>query len=165
MKKIRVYSSYFDYLIGSEDIIVPSKQGGFKIDKAGKFIEKPPSKVVKEFEKIMKTKVIPHFKDKFVYYGDHWPIKDLLFVYIEMGFHKNDFKERDCDNTAKAVLDSMKKTIFDDDSQVVSLIVQKCIAKTPYLVVGIKKRRNDTIQAVPFPELFRYRHVQDESEP
>lgn len=162
----KIYSSEFDYLIFSEDVI-PSKKSRHKRKRIIPFLKWPTylapvkdSPAVRAFEEKMRSKTIPEFGDKFEYYGKNWPIgkEHFLYVYIEAGFTAKDFKEKDTDNLPKVVLDSMKGTIFEDDNQVTSLLVQKCISENPYFVVAIKKRSHKEIVNNPFPKkLFTLR--------
>lgn len=48
-------------------------------------------------------------------------------------------KKPDCDNMAKIVLDALNDIAYDDDSQIVSLKVQKLYGEPPHTVVKLKR--------------------------
>ncbi len=68
-----------------------------------------------------------------------------LEVLITVSCNKKRFYEVDVDNLAKAVLDSMNGLIFDDDSQVTSLISKKYIEPNGKngILIGIVKITED----------------------
>lgn len=49
-------------------------------------------------------------------------------------------KKPDCDNLAKTILDALNGRAFKDDSQVVSLLVEKYYAEEPRVEVELKAR-------------------------
>ena len=70
--------------------------------------------------------------------------------------NKRDYKSKDVDNIAKAILDAMKGIVFIDDVQVRYLAIQKCIGE-PNLFIGILKyngKENFLIASIP--KLFSY---------
>lgn len=48
-------------------------------------------------------------------------------------------KKIDCDNLAKAILDSLNKIAYHDDSQVSRLIVEKYYGETPMVCISLKE--------------------------
>ena len=125
-----------DFLFGSANEKIPSKQEGFKPIK-GILIEndeqtiinnlyqkRPSSRSVNDFEKMIQKQLISsgfqnNTLNKF----------DTFEVIITLTMPKNKLYTIDLDNIAKTVLDSIKGYIFEDDSQVCTLICRKSISK------------------------------------
>lgn len=78
--------------------------------------------------------------------ADH-PIKHpkKLDIVISISTKERRFFEVDVDNLAKMVLDCLKGIIFEDDSQVVNLLVSKYVHlnKEPSLTIAIKSLKTD----------------------
>jgi len=135
---------YYDAVLGSGHIVVPSKTMGFKKNELGEIELKPPTKSVKEFQDWMKSDHLKEHLDNNDFYEWNWPLKGNLFMYIILGFTQKDFKTKDVDNTIKPLIDSMKEIVFDDDVQITQLAVTKNLSPNePYFIIGIKRLNKD----------------------
>lgn len=57
------------------------------------------------------------------------PIHKSVCLIVSLGFFVPHLRHRDVDNLAKAVLDGLKHTVFEDDDQVIQLLVSKDFSK------------------------------------
>ncbi len=124
-----------DILFGSMNQTIPSKKEDFKPVKVRHvtedgiekilndfYLKKPSSKSVKEFENLIRDNILStNLISKKI------AMPSLVEVVITISLTKSNFFNIDLDNIAKTVLDSLKGLLFDDDSQVVNLIVKKDI--------------------------------------
>ena len=141
------------HLFGFFGDIVPTKQDKFKpidviaVDEDGNetvlnniYAKKPDKDAVLKFNSFIKSLIEENFnKDDFI------SMPNELEVLITVSCNKRRFYEVDVDNLAKSVLDSMNGLIFEDDSQVTSLISKKYIEPNGKIgiLIGIVKITED----------------------
>lgn len=132
-KTVDLYMNpYYDTVLSTLNIIVPSNQYSHKKDDRGQLILNPPTKGVREFEYWMKEEYLK----KINAFG--WPLKGDLFVLLDIRLTKKEYSIKDVDNIARSLIDSMKGIVFDDDVQICSLIIVKSIDDVPGFVIAIK---------------------------
>ncbi len=82
----------------------------------------------------------------------------LIEIVLSISMSKNRFWDVDVDNIAKLILDEMKGIVFEDDSQVCSLIVTKYIrTEEPIngIIIGITKLTEERKGFISDVWLFR----------
>lgn len=144
-----------DILFGSMNHTIPSKKEDFKpilvreVNEDGVekilndfYLKKPSSQSVKDFENLTRQNILSANLN-----SKKFNMPSLVEVVITISIIKSNFFNIDLDNIAKTVLDSLKGLLFDDDSQVVNLIVKKDIHpnNTPgyfIAVTELKEGRN-----------------------
>ena len=64
-------------------------------------------------------------------------------IEVSIEFFLKDRHRKDLDNLSKAILDSIKHVLFDDDSQVVKLTLSKSVDReVPRVVIDVKEASN-----------------------
>lgn len=133
-----------DFLFGYfGDLIVPTKQDGFKPIDVIETNENGEEAVLKNFYmKNPETSSVLKFREyiqgiarKNISKKNRINKPHNVQVHLSISITEKRFYEVDVDNLAKAVLDSLNEIAFEDDSQVSSLIVEKHIH--PMKVNGI----------------------------
>lgn len=94
----------------------------------GKFASVYMSKAGKDLKESYQWQLKSQYKGK--------PKKDDLDLRVELFF--GDKRKRDIDNYSKILLDSMSKIIFEDDSQIQSILIIKNIdIKNPRIEISL----------------------------
>lgn len=81
----------------------------------------------------------------------------LIEVYLSITMTEKRFKQVDVDNLAKSVLDCLTGVVYEDDSQISSLIVQKSDhpMKVDSILIGITSLTNDRNGLIGNISLFK----------
>ena len=124
---------FYDTVLGTLFENVPSKQIDYKKNKQGIYELKPPTQSVKKFSSWLKTYYLPELEPHY-----EWPLKGSLLFYAEITLKKKEYETKDVDNLAKALIDSMKGVVFEDDVQIKTLIINKRKMSFPGFIVAIK---------------------------
>jgi len=132
--KLRVREFYDGGLIQLNNITVPSKRVGYK-KQDGILIAKVPLGVP-QFEEAI--------KEIFSELENDWPLKGRLLVGIAIHLPKKDYKVKDVDNMAKAILDAFCGIAYEDDKQIDCLYVSKDIAEEWSVWIALKTLGNDS---------------------
>ena len=132
-----------DFRFSEGNIIVPSKTMRYKQDPITKRVVKiyPPKSV--NFEKSLNTWLKEETKG-----SSEFPTDREVFVLIVYNFvSKKEYNKCDLDNRTKTILDGMQGVIFQDDSQVRTLLVakknDKKLANSYGVAVSILKNDDD----------------------
>ena len=128
---------FYDTVQATSNVIVPSKQVDYKRNADGLIIVKPPTQSVREFEAWFKEDYLRTVN------AFEWPLRGPLFFYAKIGLTKRDYTTKDLDNIAKVLIDPMKSIVFEDDSQISILLMNKIISE-PHFVIAIKELTNST---------------------
>lgn len=157
----------FGYMGGFED--VPTKQDKFKpvsfkrvvgIDENNKEIELfdvyVSNNKAKEGQKIFEEKFISIIKNEI---DDSHPYKKPLLLEVIVGINVSSKRllSVDLDNLVKAILDCLNGLVYEDDSQIVSLIAGKHVIQDEFVpeisgvMIGVRKLGKDrpVIGSVP----------------
>ncbi len=133
-------NKYYDCLIQLDDARVPSKRVGYKEDN-GILVAKVPIGA-REFEKQIRE----HFKKN---KGPNWPYSGRLLMVIGISMSEKDFVSTDVDNVTKTLLDAFKGILYEDDSEIVSLFVNKVVGDSGHLIALKVLGKEDKAWVVP----------------
>jgi len=115
-------NAYFDYQFGISEII-PSGN-------------RKHGKNAKAFLGVIKQALSDVNQSKI------FPTKELVLIFILQFFaEEKEYKMRDVDNMCKVMLDSLNGRLFDDDSQVKTLLISKQLDKripADFIYIGMK---------------------------
>ena len=131
--KFRVKEFYDGGLIQLKNMTVPSKRVGYK-KQDGILVAKVPLGVPQFEESI---------KEIFSNPANDWPLKGRLLVGIGIHLPKKDYKVKDVDNMAKAILDAFCGIVYEDDKQIDCLYVSKDIAEEWSVWIVLKTLGDD----------------------
>jgi len=128
----------FKPLIGVQGIIKESD--GQEVILNELYVRNPDKDVVKRFEKGLRELLKESIDERY-------PIllPFTLEVVIQITVQQKRFFQVDVDNLAKTVLDCLTGIVFENDSQVINLLVQKSIHpfNIPGIFVGIRRIKDD----------------------
>jgi len=68
-----------------------------------------------------------------------WPLHGRLFVAVSIEMPKSSYLVKDVDNMAKSILDAFRGIAYDDDKQIDSLFVSKCVSAKWRVWIALKK--------------------------
>lgn len=122
---------YYDNVFGTLYVNVPSKRTRYKQDENKKIIKIYEAPSSANFEKEMK-KWLSSEPDP------GWPFKGELFLVISVRLTKKEYLRKDVDNIAKTIIDSLKGVVYEDDTQISSLYVNKRISDVGGFFVAVK---------------------------
>jgi len=124
---------FYDSLFGNLNIVVPSKHLGYKQNEKKRITEIFGTPSSRNFENCLKQALSEDKDPKF-------PFKGKLFLAISLAMSKKDYETKDVDNMIKTLLDAMKGIVYEDDSQICSVFVNKYVTdRTPGFMVGIRE--------------------------
>lgn len=115
----------------------------------------------KENIKAFETKFIDSFKERLT--EEHpYKLEVPIEIYLTIRMSEKRLKSVDLDNLAKCALDVMKGLIFEDDSQIIGLIVFKGVIKDEIvpqlsgLTVGVRllNKRNSLLSGLTFHNFY-----------
>ncbi|HET6246050.1 MAG: RusA family crossover junction endodeoxyribonuclease [Bacteroidetes bacterium] len=122
------------------------------------YVRNPDKEIVKRFEEKFRQSISKDLEKKF-------PIKKpetveiILNIYVE----KKRYFDVDVDNLAKTILDCFSGILIEDDSQVISLLVQKRIGQFNMSGISIGLRKIDDFNKSLFEDikLYYYEEFED----
>lgn len=123
-------SGYFDYQFGLSEIIPSGNKNNGKSAQA--------------FYKVVSQALID------INQSNIFPTKDLVFIFILQFFtDQKEYDRRDVDNMCKTMFASLNGKLFEDDSQVKTLMISKQIDKkipVNFVYIGMKivSQKDDT---------------------
>lgn len=139
-----------DFLFGYfGDLPVSTKQDKFKpidvvgVDPDGNehfsrdfYQKKPPKESIQNFENYIREVASEKFNE-----NNRIKKPADIEVFLSISIKEKRFKQVDVDNLAKSVLDGLNGVAYDDDSQIINLIVKKHIhpMKKDGILIGITK--------------------------
>ena len=133
-EKVTFYQNpFYESLFGNLNAVVPSKRIGYKQNEKKHItrITVTPSSI--DFENQLK-KALSEDKDP------KFPFKGNLFLAISIALSKKDYETKDLDNMIKTLFDGMKGIVYEDDSQICSVFVNKYITdRKQGFMVGIRE--------------------------
>ena len=120
MSKKRNKISSIDYQFGINEII-PATQEAFKDDGFNEKVRKEEKENLKNFKEKLSKELDTELKKQ-----SQFPSNEGVFIFIvQYLISDKDYNNRDLDNMAKTILDVLKKRFYNDDGQVISLLVCK----------------------------------------
>ncbi|RZL41225.1 MAG: RusA family crossover junction endodeoxyribonuclease [Pedobacter sp.] len=134
-----------DYLFGYVgDLIVPTRQGDYRPIPNEKnengedilnnyYVKKPATASQNDFRNYIQGLSKEIFKNIRI------DKPQEIEVLISVSMLEKRYRSVDVDNIAKAVLDSMKEIVFEDDSQIANLIIKKFIYSENSILIGITR--------------------------
>lgn len=124
---------FYDSLFGDLNIGIPSKHLAYKQNKKKRIVKITETPGSRDFENYLGQALLGN-KDP------NFPFKDKLFLAISIAMSKKEYKTKDLDNVVKTLFDAMKGIVYEDNSQICSVFVNKYITdRTPGFMIGIKK--------------------------
>ncbi|NEM96809.1 RusA family crossover junction endodeoxyribonuclease [Pontibacter burrus] len=117
------------------NVAIVNDDGGEEILKDF-YIKNPDSQSIQDFKNLIQKLAKGYFRE------DNKIQKPYeVEIVLSVTMSESRFKQVDVDNIAKTILDSLNDIVFEDDSQVSSLIVNKSIhpMKVDSLLIGITK--------------------------
>lgn len=135
---------FYDSLFGNLNIGIPSKHLGYKQNKKKRIVKITETPGSRDSENYL-GQALPENKDP------KFPFKGSLFLAISIALSKKDYETKDLDNMIKTLFDAMKGIVYEDDSQICSVFVNKYMTdKTPGFMIGIREMsEKDTGWYVP----------------
>jgi Holliday junction resolvase RusA-like endonuclease len=114
----------FDFQFVIQELI-PATQEAFQSDGFDQKIRKQESEAIKAFRGTL-SKVL----DEELKSNKQFPSKKGIFVFVLQHFaSQREYESRDVDNMAKTILDLLRGRFYDDDKQVLTLLISKRIDK------------------------------------
>lgn len=115
---------------------VVKAKGRPRFRNTGKYVQTYTDEKTANYENLVKLSFINAGGEKLVEKGRPLGVKIDLFKSVPRSFSKKASKQAlqgvfrwvskpDCDNVAKSILDALNGVAFDDDSQIVELVVRK----------------------------------------
>lgn len=124
---------FYDSLFGNLDAIVPSKHLSYKQNKNKHIVTITGTPSSRNFENYLKQHLLENKNPKF-------PFEGRLFLAIAIAMSKKDYETKDLDNMIKTLFDAMKGVVYNDDSQICCVFVNKYVTDmTPGFMIGIRE--------------------------
>lgn len=127
----------------------PGAKGRPKFSTRGGFVNTYTDKKTRNYEKLVQSSYLQKFSDLEPYTGElSVVIKSYFSIPKSVSKKKRNMmingkihptKKPDSDNIAKVILDSLNKVAFEDDKQVIFLVVEKHFSEKPRVEVKIEK--------------------------
>jgi Holliday junction resolvase RusA-like endonuclease len=128
-----------------------------KIENEKLYLKKDSNNSLSEFTKLFQEN-LESIKEEELPYKKDIMVEVIISVYTT----EKRFKTVDVDNLAKAILDCLKGIIFEEDSQLVNLLVKKYVhQKKPKdgLFIGVRKIKDHSESWFKDIKLFRFQYI------